>query len=555
MTIGFVGVPATDAAPRVALAELVGITKTFGALVANDAIDLDVQTGEVHALLGENGAGKSTLTRILYGLSQPDHGEIRIDGHRVRIASPADAMAAGIGMVTQEFSLVDTMTVTENLMLVGVGLGTINRAAARVRVLAAAARIGVTIDPDAVIETLSVGERQRVEIVKALFHDCRLLILDEPTAVLVPHDVEVLFASIRRLTAAGMGVIFISHKLHEVAAIADRVSILRRGRIVASVPAKGLAPRQIAAMMVGADAVAVSDADDVDALATVIGLMPDDHPTPAERAPEAPAPVAAPVPAPESPAAALVPAVRREPALTIHELSLAGPAKQLLDRVSITVEAGEIVGVAGVSGNGQTELVSVLGGMIEASSGTVHVGTTDVTAADVTERLRAGLGRLTEDRRGSVMPNLTVEQNLVLEDLDQFRVGPFLSRRRIREHVAELMHRFDIRANATDPIRSLSGGNMQKVILARAISRNPRALVAAQPTRGLDIGACEYVYSQLRALRDDGAGVLLISEDLDELLGLCDRIVVLFSGRLIGEMRAADASREQLGALMTGQTS
>ncbi len=557
MTIGFVGVPATDAAPRVALAELVGITKTFGALVANDAIDLDVQTGEVHALLGENGAGKSTLTRILYGLSQPDHGEIRIDGHRVRIASPADAMAAGIGMVTQEFSLVDTMTVTENLMLVGVGLGTINRAAARVRVLAAAARIGVTIDPDAVIETLSVGERQRVEIVKALFHDCRLLILDEPTAVLVPHDVEVLFASIRRLTAAGMGVIFISHKLHEVAAIADRVSILRRGRIVASVPAKGLAPRQIAAMMVGADAVAVSDADDVDALATVIGLMPDDHPIPAERAPESPAPVAAHVaahvPAPVA-APVLVPA-RRGPALTIHELSLAGPAKQLLDRVSITVEAGEIVGVAGVSGNGQTELVSVLGGMIEASSGTVHVGTTDVTAADVTERLRAGLGRLTEDRRGSVMPNLTVEQNLVLEDLDQFRVGPFLSRRRIREHVAELMHRFDIRANATDPIRSLSGGNMQKVILARAISRNPRALVAAQPTRGLDIGACEYVYSQLRALRDDGAGVLLISEDLDELLGLCDRIVVLFSGRLIGEMRAADASREQLGALMTGQTS
>lgn len=524
------------------LAELRGITKTFGALVANDSIDLVVQPGEVHALLGENGAGKSTLTRILYGLSQPDRGEIRIGGIVRKMSSPADAMAAGIGMVTQEFSLVGTMTVTENLMLAGVGLGRINRVAARARVLEAAARIGVSINPDALVETLSVGERQRVEIVKALFHDCRLLILDEPTAVLVPQDVRMLFDSIRRLTAAGMGVIFISHKLHEVVEIADRVSILRRGKIVASVPAIGLEPRQIAAMMVGADVSANTNSSDTvdlalaDALATSIGLESDDTlGTPA---------------ATMSETAETLPIL----ALAIRDLTLRGSGALLLDAVSITVAAGEIVGVAGVSGNGQTELVNVLCGMLQPTSGSIHVGGTDITSLGVVERIRAGLGRLTEDRRGSVIPNLSVEQNLVLEDLDSFRSGPFISRRRIRAHVQGLMERFDIRANASDPIRSLSGGNMQKVLLARAISRNPRALVASQPTRGLDVGACEYVYSQLRGLREDGAGVLLISEDLDELLGLCDRIVVLFSGRILGNVIAADASREDLGLLMTGHT-
>lgn len=524
------------------LAELRGITKTFGALVANDSIDLVVQPGEVHALLGENGAGKSTLTRILYGLSQPDSGEIRIDGTVRKMSSPSDAMAAGIGMVTQEFSLVGTMTVTENLMLAGVGLGRIDRVAARERVLEAASRIGVSINPDAIVETLSVGERQRVEIVKALFHDCRLLILDEPTAVLVPQDVGMLFDSIRRLTAAGMGVIFISHKLHEVVEIAARVSILRRGKIIASVPAAGLEPRQIAAMMVGANIGAspgaVDTVDMADAFATSVGLITGPADDAAEEASRAVTPEAA--------------DTASSPALAISDLTLEGSGAPLLDAVSITVATGEIVGVAGVSGNGQTELVSVLCGIAEPTRGSVHVGRTDITSLGVVERIRAGLGRLTEDRRGSVIPNLSVEQNLVLEDLDSFRTGPFISRRRIRAHVQELMKRFDIRANASDPIRSLSGGNMQKVLLARAISRNPRALVASQPTRGLDVGACEYVYTQLRGLRDDGAGVLVISEDLDELLTLCDRIVVLFSGRIIGDVMAADASREELGLLMTG---
>ena len=542
--------------PGVPLAELVGITKTFGALVANDSIDLTVQPGEVLALLGENGAGKSTLTRILYGLSQADRGEIRINGVPTRMSSPADAMAAGIGMVTQEFSLVGTMTVTENLMLAGVGLGRIHRAEARERVLEAAARIGVTIDPDAIVENLSVGERQRVEIVKALFHNCRLLILDEPTAVLVPQDVAVLFESIRRLTADGMGVIFISHKLHEVVAIANRVSILRRGRIVASVPAAGLQPAQIAAMMVGSDAAELSTSpastgtsvpltdERAAALATAIGFDADANTSDTNTSDANDV----------STSGANTPIPTRT-ALAITDLTLAGDAKPLLDGITITVGAGEIVGVAGVSGNGQTELVSVLCGTTPATSGTVLVGDTTITDLPVADRIRAGLGRLTEDRRGSVVLNLSVEQNLVLEDLDQFRRGPFLDRRRIRAHVRELISRFDIRANASDPIRTLSGGNMQKVLLARAIARGPTALVASQPTRGLDVGACDYVYSQLRSLRDAGAGVLLVSEDLDELLDLCDRVVVLFSGRVIGEVDAAHASRQQLGLLMTGHTS
>jgi ABC-type uncharacterized transport system ATPase subunit len=495
---------------------------------------LTVLPGEVHALLGENGAGKSTLTRILYGLSQPDSGEIRIDGATTRIVSPADAMASGIGMVTQEFSLVDTMTVTENLMLAGVGLGRISRADARDRVLAAAARVGVALNPDAIVETLSVGERQRVEIVKALFHDCRVLILDEPTAVLVPQDVELLFEAIDRLTADGMGVIFISHKLHEVLRIADRVSILRRGKIVASRPAFGLAPRDIAALMVGSTALAVEEAP---ALATSIGLELDDA--------TATIPDAAP--------AASAPSPSDEPALELRGISLKSAGSTVLADITLRVGHGEIVGIAGVSGNGQTELVSVLCGTLPATAGSVRVTGTEIGALDPAGRIRAGFGRLTEDRKGSVIPALTVAQNLVLEDLDGFRRGPFLDRRGIREHVAALIERFDIRAQASDPIRSLSGGNMQKVLLARAFSRNPRALVASQPTRGLDIGACDYVYSQLRALRDDGAGVLLISEDLDELLGLCDRIAVIFSGRIIGELAAAEATHEALGLLMTGQ--
>jgi ABC-type uncharacterized transport system ATPase subunit len=522
------------APPRaVPLVELRGITKRFGSLLANDAIDLSVDTGEVLALLGENGAGKSTLTRILYGLSRADAGEIRIAGKPVSMSSPADALAAGIGMVTQEFTLVGPMTVTENLMLAGAPLGRVDRKAARARVLAASERLGVPVDPDAVVERLSVGERQRVEILKALLGDCRLLVLDEPTAVLVPADVELLFASIRRLTAQGMAVVFISHKLHEVVDLADRIAVLRRGKVVADLPAEGLDPAAIAALMVGATVSA--DVED-EALATAVGL----DLGPEQSAPEPSAPTR-------------VTDRSRPAALEVTGLTLDGDPRPRVDDVSLTVRAGEIVGVAGVSGNGQTELVALLCGTTPVSAGTVQVGGVDVTGLDVAARLRAGLGRLTEDRRGSVVLGMSVEQNLVLEDLDRFRAGPFLSRRRVRAHAESLIERFDIRATPGDPIRSLSGGNMQKVLLARAIERDPTVLVASQPTRGLDVGACEYVYGQLRALRAAGSGVLLVSEDLDELIGIADRIVVLSAGRLVGEVAAADATREALGLLMTGQ--
>ncbi|MGB4777974.1 ABC transporter ATP-binding protein [Microbacterium sp.] len=543
-------VAAPPAAPGAPLVELSGITKSFGALCANDGIDLTVLPGEVHALLGENGAGKSTLTRILYGLSRADAGEIRIEDRPTAIGRPADAMAAGIGLVTQEFSLVGTMTVTENLMLAGLGLGPVSRRTARARVVQAAARLGVDIDPDAVVEHLSVGEKQRVEILKALYNDCRVLVLDEPTAVLVPDDVENLFASVRQLTASGMGVIFISHKLHEVVEIADRVSILRRGRIVASRPAAGLDVRAIAALMVGAE-----EADDAVA-APALGLGTLGTGTPGIGTSGSGTSTAGAVP-PEAvlPEAADAAASARSTVLRIAGLTAYTRGAKVLDELHLSVAPGEIVGVAGVSGNGQTELVDVLCGVVAPGGGRIDVDGTEITALDVAGRLAAGLGRLSEDRRGSVALPLTVEQNLVIEDLARFRRGPFLDRRRVRAHARALIERFDIRAAPGDPIRTLSGGNMQKVLLARAISREPRVLVASQPTRGLDVASCAYVYEQLRALRAAGAGVVVISEDLDELIGLCDRIDVILEGRIVGSLSAASATRAALGRLMTGVVS
>jgi general nucleoside transport system ATP-binding protein len=521
--------PASAAAERPALVELRAIRKSFGDLVVIDGVDLTLRPGEVHALLGENGAGKTTLMRILYGLTRPDGGRILVDGEQATITSPRGAIRHGIGMVTQHFSLVKPMTVTENVMLSGVGLGPLDLTAGRARVLDAAERLGVSIDPDARVARLSVGEQQRIEILKALYHDCRVLILDEPTAVLVPQDVEALFGTVRRLTAQGLGVLFISHKLQEVTSISDRVSVLRRGRVIDTVDGAGVESRRLAELMVGRPTMGVRR-EDTGRPETLDLAVADVREVPAT---EDVAPAATPV-------------------LEVDGLVVSGRGRNAVDGVTPSVRPGEIVGIAGVSGNGQRQLVDVLCGVERPTAGQVRVAGRDVTGAGPHEVIAAGLGRIHEDRHGTILTDLTVEQNLVFEHLNEFRRGPFLDRRRIREYAEHVIARFDIRAQPGDTVGSLSGGNMQKVLLARVLMREPKVVVVAQPTRGLDVGAAEYVHGQLLERRAVGAGVLLVSEDLEELLALCDRLVVMFEGRISGELAVADATPERLGLLMTG---
>jgi simple sugar transport system ATP-binding protein len=497
----------TDSAPAL---ELRGITKRFGDLVANDAIDFDVRGGEVHALLGENGAGKTTAMRIAYGLTSADAGQIVVEGRSLAVRSPRDAIAAGVGMVTQHFALVRPMTVAENLLL---GRSTdlrLDLGEARRRAADASGRFGIRIDPAARVADLSVGQQQRVEILKALSRDCRILILDEPTAVLVPDEVDALFATLRSLVADGLAVVFISHKLAEVRAISDRVSVLRRGKLIGTADGK-TDERELARMMVGRPSFGV------------------------ERSADAAGPSG-------------------DPVLRIRGLHAAGPqGLPALSDVSLDVRAGEIVGVAGVSGNGQTELVEVLSGMRRPTGGSVAVGGVELAGADPGRMMHAGVGRIPEDRHASLIGDLSVAYNLVLERLDDFRRGGRIDERSVREHATELIGRFDIRARPDDPVATLSGGNIQKVLLARVLSRDPRLLVVSQPTRGLDVGATEYVRSQLLARRANGAAILLVSEDLDELLALSDRLVVMYEGRIVGEMAAADADVEHLGMLMAGR--
>ncbi len=531
------------AGDRRPLLELDSVSKSYGDLIANDAVSLAVAPGEVVSMLGENGAGKSTLMKITYGLVRADSGRVRVEGRELDLRSPRDAMAAGIGMVTQEFSLVETMTVAENVALSGIGLGRVDRRRLRQEVMEVMDRVGVRIEPDRPVASLSIGERQRVEIVKALFHDCRVLILDEPTAVLTPQDVEALFATVRRLRANDLGVLFVSHKLREVAEISDRVVVLRHGKLVADRPMSQVTTRSLAALMMGVTASEPVIADAAESAA--LGVAEED----AARVGAVPRQDA---PADDPAVVAARDGAADEVALEISRVGLVEGGATVLDELTLDVRPGEIVGLAGISGNGQSQLVDVLSGVRRPTSGTVRVAGVDVTTASVEDRLRAGLGRLTEDRRGSTFGAMSVEQNLVVEDLHAFRRMGLLDRRKVRRHAEELIDRFSIKARPTDLVSSLSGGNIQKVLLARALHRRPRALVAAQPTRGLDIGTYGYVHDQLRELRAHGAGVLLVSEDLDELRSLADRIAVIFRGRLVGELPAAEAGSERLGMMMTG---
>jgi simple sugar transport system ATP-binding protein len=491
------------------IVEMRGITKHFGALIANDGIDFSVEPGEIHALLGENGAGKSTLMKILYGLYQPDAGEIRIDGQPVRLASPAEAIAGGIGFVSQHFALVPNFTVAENVVLGHERSRTLHPAAIRQQVMETAASLRLLIDVDAVVGRLSVGEQQRVEILKALHRGCKVLIMDEPTAVLAPGDIAALFDILRTLQGRGLSVIIITHKLDEVFAISQRVTVLRLGRVVGQVSTQDTSPAELAQMMVGRQTVAVA--------------RNTDH--------------------------------RREDAvkLQVDDLHLTDRRGGLrLRGLSLDVHGGEIVGIAGVAGNGQSELVAVLTGMAAPDSGSVTVCGAPLPFRDPKAVSRLKIARIPEDRLKGVIGDLSVQDNLMLESIEEFTRLGHLDRARIRAHAEALIKTFQIKAAPTDLARTLSGGNIQKIILARSLGHAPEVVIAAQPTRGLDIGATEYVHQKLLEQKERGAAILLISEDLEELLLLSDRILVMYEGRIVGAFDAQDAPIDRIGALMTG---
>ena len=511
--------------------EMRNIHKRFGSLVANNGVNFDLRRGQVHALLGENGAGKTTLMRILYGLYHADEGDILVDGQRVAIHSPKDAIALGIGMVTQHFALVPPLTVAENVVL-GYNPGVrLNLKQASQRVAEAAERLGIEVAPLALVNDLSVGERQRVEILKALYRNATVLILDEPTAVLVPQEVDRLFESLRRLQAAGLSVVFISHKLVEVMSITDQVTVLRAGELVGTVKTADTSPAELARLMVGRETFAASRLDRSSAIGPIssesIGAARLD------RSPKI-GPIA-------------MPTLRLENVAAQDNKGLAA-----LKNITLDVHAGEIVGLAGVSGNGQSELAQVLEGVRQASAGRVLVDGQDLTHADPTGMMRAGVGRIPEDRHESVVPEMTVAQNMALEHLGEFVAKGTLDKRRMRQHAEHLIAAYQIKAKPDDRIRTLSGGNMQKVILARVLERNPKVIVVAQPTRGLDVGATEYVHGKLVEQRQRGAAILLISEDLDEILDLSDRIAVIYEGEIRGILPRAEADVERLGLLMSG---
>ncbi len=493
--------------------ELRDIVKRFPGVLANNRVCFDVNAGEVHALLGENGAGKSTLMRQLYGLYQPDEGQIILDGKPHVFRSPADAIRAGIGMIHQHFMLVPTLTVAENVALglrsTREPLTDLDRVSARIRELAQV--YGLKVDPSAYVWQLAVGEQQRVEILKALYRGASVIILDEPTAVLTPQEVNDLFATLRHMVQEGHGLVFISHKLHEVKAISDRVTVLRDGEVIGTRRTSEVTRDELVKMMVGR-----------------------------EVKPLAPQPMQA------GPVRLHIRALR----------AMGDRGTEVLRGVELEVHAGEILGLAGVSGNGQRELAECLAGLRQATSGSIVMDGREMTRASLRQRMEAGQAYIPEERmRDGAIRDFTVQENLFLHDhaAPEYSRGIFMDLAKMSARANELVHRFTVKTPSLDtPLKNLSGGNIQKLILARELSRQPQVLIASQPTRGVDIGATEYIHQRLLEQRDAGTAILLISEDLDEVLTLSDRIAVMYEGRIVGVVRRNQATVEQIGLMMAG---
>jgi len=499
---------------RISHVEMTGIVKRFPGVLANDNINFDVYAGEVHALLGENGAGKSTLMKILYGLYHPNEGEIRIDEVPANIQSPSDAIELGIGMIHQHFMLVPTLTVAENVAL---GLSSSRGPMTDIdqvseRIIQLAEVYGLQVDPHVLVWQLSVGQQQRVEIIKALYRGAALLILDEPTAVLTPQEVDELFVIFRKMSDDGYAMIFISHKLHEVLSISDRVTVLRDGRVVGERNIAGTTKNDLANLMVGRD----------------LG-MKQDRPEMAEG----------------------------EIRLSVKDLRAESDrGTQALNGINLDVRSGEILGLAGVSGNGQTELAEVINGLRAAAGGKVFLDSKDVTGKDTASLINNGMSYIPEERmRDGMIKDFSVSENLILREHSKqpFSKYSFLKFKEIERQSDELIDSFNVKTPSQDTkVKNLSGGNIQKLVLARELSRQPRVLIAAQPTRGLDIGATEYVHQRLIEQRSEGTATLLISEDLDEILALSDRISVIYEGKIMGEVSSEQADPEKIGLMMAG---
>ncbi len=505
----------STALPRIKSLEMRNIVKRFPGVLANDHVNLSVKAGEIHALLGENGAGKSTLMKILYGLYQPDAGEILLNGQPIQIKSPTDSIQHGIGMIHQHFMLVDSLTVAENVAL---GLRSsrepqldLDKVAARIRQLAQT--YGLKVDPNAQVSQLAVGQQQRVEIIKALYRGADLLVLDEPTAVLTPQEVTDLFVILKQMSKEGHALIFISHKLNEILELTDQVTVLRDGRAIDTRPTAGVTKRDLAQMMVGRE----------------VSLERHRQPV-------------------------TIGDVR----LRLQNINAVNSQKQpVLKEINLELHSGEIVGLAGVSGNGQRQLAEVIAGLWPIADGQIFLEGREVTNLPPAKMIEAGLSYIPEERMlDGAIKDFSVAENIILQDHIRapYSRGIFLNFGQIKKHAAELIRQFDVKTPGQDtPIKNLSGGNIQKLILARELARHPRVLIAAQPTRGVDIGATEYIHSQLLQQRLEGLATLLISEDLDEIRALSDRIVVMFGGEIMGIVDTAQATVEELGLMMAGE--